>query len=114
MASSPLPSPQLILASTSPRRQQLLREAGYEFTVRPADVNEDDHPPMLPADLAEYLASRKAQDVARRFPDDVVLGADTVVAFGDTVLGKPRDAADARRMLELLGPVAWLHRFMAQ
>ena len=103
MASSPLPSPQLILASTSPRRQQLLREAGYEFTVRPADVNEDDHPPMLPADLAEYLASKKAQDVARRFPDDVVLGADTVVAFGDTVLGKPRDAADARRMLELLG-----------
>jgi septum formation protein len=96
-------SPRLILASASPRRQQLLREAGYDFAVHPADVNEDDHPPMLPADLAEYLASKKAQAVARRFPNDVVLGADTVVAFGDTVLGKPQDAAEARRMLQLLG-----------
>ena len=99
---APVASPRLILASASPRRQQLLREAGYDFVIHPADVNEDDHPPMLPADLAEYLASRKAQAVGPRFPGDVVLGADTVVAFGDTVLGKPRDAADARRMLQLL------------
>jgi septum formation protein len=98
----PVPSPRLILASASPRRQLLLREAGYAFTIDPADIDEDDHPPMLPADLAEYLASRKANAVARKHPDDVVLGADTVVAFGEVVLGKPRDAADARRMLQSL------------
>jgi septum formation protein len=94
--------PRLILASASPRRQKLLREAGYDFQVHPANINEDDHPPMLPAELAEFLASRKAQAVARFHPDNVVLGADTVVAFGDTILGKPRDDADARRMLQLL------------
>ena len=95
--------PRLILASASPRRQQLLREAGYAFVVHPADIDEDDHPPrVLPADLAEYLAVQKANAVADQFPDDVVLAADTVVAFGDQALSKPADAADARRMLELL------------
>jgi septum formation protein len=98
------PQPRLILASASPRRQQLLREAGYEFVVHPANIDEDDHPPgILPGDLAEYLAVQKANAVAAQFPQDVVLAADTVVAFGDTPLGKPADAADARRMLELLG-----------
>jgi septum formation protein len=95
--------PRLILASASPRRRQLLREAGYEFVVEPANVDEENYPPRtLPADLAEQLAVRKANAVAARFPDDVVLAADTVVAFGDRPLGKPVDAADARRTLELL------------
>lgn len=98
-----MPTPRFILASGSPRRQQLLRDAGFEFVVIPADINEDDHPPnLLPADLAEFLAAQKAHAVARKHPHDVVLGADTVVAFGDMVLGKPRDADDARRMLQLL------------
>jgi septum formation protein len=97
------PTPRLILASASPRRQQLLREAGYDFLVHPADIDEDDHPPrILPSALAQYLAHQKARAVARRFERDVVLAADTVVAFGDRVLGKPEDADDARRMLELL------------
>ena len=97
------PVPRLILASASPRRQQLLREAGYEFTVHPADVDEGAYPPkIMPSDLAEALAIRKAQSVAKQFPDDVVLGADTVVAFGDMILGKPKDADHARAMLALL------------
>jgi septum formation protein len=96
------PPPRLILASASPRRRQLLRDAGFVFEVVPADIDEDNHPPMRPADLAEHLASQKAQAVARHHPNDVVLGADTVVAFGDTVLGKPADADHARRMLRLL------------
>ena len=97
------PHPRLILASASPRRQQLLREAGYEFLVHPANVNEEDFPArMLPSSLAQLLAVRKAEAVAPRFPDDVVLAADTVVAFGDRPLGKPADAADALRMLDLL------------
>jgi septum formation protein len=97
------PPPRLVLASASPRRQELLREAGYRFVTEPANVDEDSYPDkMLPGDLAEYLAFLKAEAVAERFPNDVVLGADTVVAFGDTILGKPDDDHDARRMLELL------------
>jgi septum formation protein len=93
----------LILASASPRRQELLREAGYEFIVHPAEVDEDSYPAsLLPAELARFLALAKASAVAERFPDDLVLGADTVVAFGDLALGKPADADDARRMLMLL------------
>ena len=95
--------PRLILASASPRRQQLLREAGFVFDVHPADIDEDQHPPGLsPGDLAEFLARRKAEVVGQRFGQDVVLAADTVVAYRETILGKPRDAADARRMLRLL------------
>jgi septum formation protein len=93
----------LILASSSPRRQSLLQEAGYSFTVVPADVDEEDYPRnVLPSAVAEHLAHLKAAAVAAKFPDDVVLGADTVVAFGDQLLGKAVDADDARRILRLL------------
>lgn len=96
--------PRLILASASPRRQELLRQAGYEFEVDPAGIDEDDFPGGLrPGDLAEYLARRKIEAVSPRHPQDVVLAADTVVAFADKALGKPKDAADASRMLRLLG-----------
>lgn len=97
------PPPRLILASASPRRQQLLREAGYDFMVHPADIDEEAAAAgMLPSQAAEHLALQKARAVAPRFPGDVVLAADTVVAFGDRLLGKPADPDDARRMLQLL------------
>ena len=97
------PHPRLILASASPRRQQLLRDAGYAFVIHPADVDEETYPRgTLPAALAQLLAVHKAEAVAPRFPDDVVLAADTVVAFGDRPHGKPADAAQALRMLDLL------------
>ena len=93
----------LVLASASPRRRELLHEAGYEFEVHPADIDEDDHPiGLLPGDLAEWLATQKAQAIAGQFPGSLVLAADTVVAFGDTILGKPEDAKHARQMLRLL------------
>jgi len=93
----------LVLASASPRRQELLREAGYEFAVQPADIDESTAPPhLLPAELARFLAISKANAVAAQFPNDFVLGADTVVAFGDRPLGKPADPEEARRMLALL------------
>lgn len=102
-APNPTPAPRLVLASQSPRRQSLLREAGYVFETDPAHVDEDSYPPgILPADLAVNLARLKAESVAQRRPDDVVLAADTVVAFGDQILGKPADAEHARRMLRLL------------
>jgi len=97
----------LILASGSPRRRQLLAEAGYAFDIVASDVDESQVPAGLhPGELAEWLAVRKAQAVAEQFPDAVVLGADTVVAYGSRTLGKPTDAADARLMLQTLGGTA--------
>ena len=93
----------LILASASPRRQSLLREAGYEFDVKPADIDESAHFPALrPTELAKHLALTKAQAIAQHHPDDVVLAADTLVTFGERILGKPADADHAKKMLQLL------------
>jgi septum formation protein len=93
----------LILASSSPRRADLLREAGYAFTVDPADVDEDRYPGKpLPRELALFLAQSKARHVAQRRAGNVVLAADTVVAFGDTPLGKPHHHIHAREMITLL------------
>jgi septum formation protein len=100
---SETPGPQFVLASRSPRREQLLREAGFEFLIDPADVDEEDYPPeVMPADLAVRLARIKAYQVAARRPSELILAADTVVAFGDKVIGKPRDVLEARHTLRLL------------
>ncbi len=97
------PAGRLVLASASPRRQALLREAGYSFEVDVADIDESSPPAsMLPPQVAVHLAEAKAKAVAGRHPDDVVLAADTVVSFGDMMLGKPADAAAAKKMLQLL------------
>jgi septum formation protein len=92
----------LVLASASPRRQELLRNAGISFTVHPADIDERQLPGELAIDCAERLAREKALTVWRTRPQDLVLGADTIVVVDDAILGKPRDAADAARMLRLL------------
>lgn len=92
----------LILASASPRRAELLAQAGYEFDIEPADVNEREISAASPSEYVQRLAVAKAQAIAERFPDDVVLAADTVVCLGEEILGKPIDAEHARRMLELL------------
>ena len=95
----------LVLASASPRRQELLRSAGITFEVQPAHIPEDPLPGETAKDCAERLAPAKALAVARQRPHDYVLGADTVVVIGGhdgQLLGKPSDAADAARMLRLL------------
>jgi len=92
----------LVLASASPRRQELLRAAGIQFAVQPADVPEVPHAGEEPRAYAERLASEKAQAVSRQRPGDVVLGADTVVIVDGHILEKPRDPADATRMLRML------------
>jgi len=95
--------PRFILASASPRRQELLRSAGYDFDVVASSVDEAAYPAgMLPGALSVYLSEAKAKSIASMHPDCVILAADTVVAFGDTPLGKPVDEHDARRMLLLL------------
>jgi len=92
----------LVLASASPRRLELLRRAGIECEVQAADVAEDPLPGESAKDCAERLAHAKAMAIARKRPGDLVLGADTVVVIGGEILGKPRDGADAVRMLRLL------------
>lgn len=91
----------LVLASASPRRRELLALAGYSFAVSPADADETVPEGVTPREAAGLLAGRKA-DAVRRAPGDVILAADTVVDLGGKILGKPKDADDARRMLAAL------------
>lgn len=92
----------LILASASPRRSELLRNAGIAFTVQPAHVPEEPLPDELPLAYAQRLARDKTRAIFSRNPDSVVLGADTIVVADEHLLEKPRDADDAARMLRLL------------
>ena len=94
--------PVLILASSSPRRQELLRQTGIDFEVMAPHINEDQRPGEEPLVYALRLAREKAQTVARHRPLGPVLGADTIVVVDGEVLGKPVDAADAVRMLRRL------------
>ncbi len=95
-------NPPLILASQSPRRKELLEQAGLTFTVVPSDINEDDVTLTEPSHYARYLAEAKALDISARFPDNWVLGADTIVVAGQRILGKPSSVDEARNMLRLL------------
>jgi septum formation protein len=90
----------LILASASPRRSELLRAAGIDFTVRVADIDESVLLGELPANYVSRLSREKAQAVAQ--VGELVLGADTTVVVNGEIAGKPVDAEDARRMLRLL------------
>src|ERR1035438_7592994 len=101
---SPMPrhnQPMLVLASQSPRRSEILRQAGIPFTVRPVEVDETPLSGERPRAYVERLALAKAL-AAPAGPQETVLTADTTVTIDGAVLGKPADAADARRMLALL------------
>ena len=91
----------LVLASASPRRQELLRNAGISFTVQAANIDEAPLAEEGASDCAERLAREKALAVLGERPEDRVLGADTIVVVDGAILGKPGDAADAVRMLRL-------------
>ena len=87
----------IVLASASPRRRQLLAKAGYKFKVAPADIDESAFTAegIEPCVYAEKLALEKAKEVAGRFPNSLVIGADTVVDFGGQIIGKAADAKEA-------------------
>ncbi len=91
----------VILASRSPRRKELLQLLDIPFVVQAADVEEILEPGLSPAQQVAQLSRRKAKAAAHT-PQDVVIGADTVVVYADAILGKPEDEADAVRMLTLL------------
>ena len=94
----------MILASQSPRRIELIREAGFDVQVIPADIDESARPGEGPFELVERLARAKAEAVssAHAAPGETVVAADTIVALDGELLGKPADEADARRMLRAL------------
>jgi septum formation protein len=92
----------LVLASASPRRRDLLRNAGIAFTVCPANIPEIPLAGESPRACAERLAREKARATVRQHPGKVVLGADTIVVAEGQILGKPCDEAEATRMLRLL------------
>src|SRR5688500_10215286 len=92
----------IVLASSSPRRRQLLGLAGIEHVVQPADIDETLLAGELPEGHAERLARAKAETIAESQPEARVIGADTIVVIDGIVLGKPRDVSDAERMLGIL------------
>ena len=92
----------VVLASASPRRRELLHTAGVDFTVCVSDAKEHIPPGAPPHEAVMLLAKQKAQAVAKEHPDDLVIGADTVVVFDGEILGKQTDEADAARTLRML------------
>jgi septum formation protein len=94
--------PRVILASSSPRRRELLTLIGVGHEVRPADIDESVLPGERPTEHADRLARTKASTIAAAFPAALVIGSDTIVVVDDEILGKPRDEAEATRMLRRL------------
>ncbi len=93
---------QLILASQSPRRKELLEKCQVPFLVEAADIDETMNPALDLEEAIQDLSFRKASAVLKNHPDSVVLGSDTIVVIDRTVLGKPKDRPDAERMLRML------------
>ena len=91
-----------VLASASPRRNDLLKKAGYNFIIIPADINEADYNNPCPIEHAKQLALIKAEHIAKQYPDKLVLGADTIAELDGEIIGKPDDADDALRITKLL------------
>jgi septum formation protein len=93
-----------ILASASPRRKQLFAEAGYKFTVVVSQIDESifSTENITSVEYAKQLAFAKANDVAGKYPDSIVIGADTVVDFEGQIIGKPRDAKHAEEITRML------------
>lgn len=104
----------LILASQSPRRQELLKLVGLTYTIAVSDVQETVPAGITPEALVEHLALEKARAVQPRYPEDCIIGADTIVLIDGVIIGKPRDDADAIRILNALqGRVHWVYTGVA-
>ncbi len=98
----PMTAMRIVLASGSPRRQKLLSEMGYDFEVVTPAIPEENAPGEAPQDYVKRLSRLKAESVALKYPDSLIVGADTVVVLERTILGKPESKSEAKSMLELL------------
>lgn len=94
--------PKLILASTSPRREQLLKQISLEFEVMPSNFDESRVCTSNPTESAQQAALEKAKAIAKKLSEGIVIGADTIVVYAGEVMGKPKDQSDAVRMLKQL------------
>ena len=99
---NPSNDPVLILASRSPRRRYLLKQAGLSFSVIPSSIDETSIPVLSPEIYVKVLSEAKAENVSTKFPEKWVIGADTIVLKDDTILGKPGSKSQARSMLKQL------------
>ena len=97
---------EIVLASASPRRSELLESAEIAFQVVPGEIDESPLPGELPADHVQRLSREKAVDVAERTEGRYFIGADTIVACDGEIMGKPKDSADAFRMLRKLSGIS--------
>ena len=95
----------IILASSSPRRKELLETAGIEFEIHVKDVDESVPEGTPPAEAAKMTAAKKATVIAEYYSDGIVIGADTIVVVGEKILGKPKNKEDAVNMLRMLSGV---------
>lgn len=94
--------PKLILASASPRRAEILTSVGWEFTKDTSEIDEIEFEGETPEDYVQRLAREKAEAVARKYENALVLGADTTVVINNQIIGKPADLSEARKMLKML------------
>ena len=92
----------LILASSSPRRKELLNRLSLDFKVDPSKINEDDYTADNPSDLVKLLAIEKAKDVSKKYKNAIIIAADTIVVYDNQILGKPKNKKAAFEMLEKL------------
>lgn len=92
----------IILASNSPRRKKLLEQIGLKFEIRASSFNEDTVKIKDPAELAKFLALKKAEEIAAFYDDAIIIGADTLVILDKKPMGKPKDEEDAKRILQVL------------
>jgi septum formation protein len=92
----------IILASASPRRKELLEKIGLKFKIEPSNYEEYTHSGLEPHELARKISLGKAEDIASRYKNAIVIAADTLVVFGDQILGKPHTENAARKMLEAI------------
>ena len=92
----------IILASSSPRRRQLLKTICDDFKIIPSDVNEDVSPTLSPLEAVLEIAKRKGDKIHEQYPHDIVISADTIVILDNQIIGKPKDEEDAKHLLRLL------------
>lgn len=92
----------IVLASASPRREELIKRLGLDFTVFPSKIDESQFDNLEPEEMVQELARAKAEEVAELVEDTIVIGADTVVVYNGEVLGKPEDERQAISMLKVL------------
>lgn len=93
---------QIILASASPRRKKLLEQIGLSIKVVPSDIDEKLNPRLKPKAQAETLSLEKAEIVAAKYPDSIIIAADTLVYTNGNILGKPKNMEEAKRMIQKL------------